>query len=76
MAQHKLEHAKLKLQQMSLSAPEAGTVVSQVPGVGAFVQAGKPAISLLPAPAAGARRTERRLRRCGAGRHGGGGTGQ
>ncbi|MDJ1624806.1 HlyD family secretion protein [Stenotrophomonas sepilia] len=49
MAQHKLEHAKLKLQQMSLSAPEAGTVVGQVPGVGAFVQAGKPAISLLPA---------------------------
>ena len=49
MAQHKLEHAKLKLQQMSLSAPEAGTVVGQVPGVGAFVQAGKPAMSLLPA---------------------------
>ncbi len=49
MAQHKLEHARLKLQQMSLSAPEAGTVVGQVPGLGAFVQAGKPAISLLPA---------------------------
>lgn len=49
MAQHKLEHAKLKLQQMSLSAPEAGTLVGQVPGLGAFVQAGKPAISLLPA---------------------------
>lgn len=49
MAQHKLEHAKLKLQQMSLTAPEAGTVVGQVPGPGAFVQAGKPAISLLPA---------------------------
>jgi multidrug resistance efflux pump len=45
MAQHKLEHARLKLQQMSLSAPEAGTVVGQVPGLGAFVQAGKPAIS-------------------------------
>ena len=38
MAQHKLEHARLKLQQMSLSAPEAGTVVGQVPGLGAFVQ--------------------------------------
>ena len=49
MAQHKLEHAKLRLQQMSLSAPEAGTVVGQVPGVGAFVRAGKPVISLLPA---------------------------
>ncbi|HDS1038403.1 TPA: HlyD family efflux transporter periplasmic adaptor subunit [Stenotrophomonas maltophilia] len=49
MAQHKLEHARLKLQQMSLIAPDAGTVVGQVPGVGAFVQAGKPAISLLPA---------------------------
>lgn len=49
LAQHKLEHARLKLQQMSLSAPEAGTVVGQVPGLGAFVQAGKPAISLLPA---------------------------
>lgn len=49
MAQHKLEHARLKLQQMSLSAPEAGTVVGQVPGLGAFVQGGKPAISLLPA---------------------------
>ncbi len=27
--QHKLEHARLKLQQMSLSAPEAGTVVAR-----------------------------------------------
>lgn len=51
MAQHKLEHARLKLQQMSLTAPDAGTVVGQVPGVGAFVQGGKPAISLLPARA-------------------------
>jgi multidrug resistance efflux pump len=41
---------QLKLQQMSLSAPEAGTVVGQVPGLGAFVQAGKPAISLPPRP--------------------------
>lgn len=49
MAQHKLEHARLKLRQMSLTAPDAGTVVGQVPGVGAFVPAGKPAISLLPA---------------------------
>ncbi|EVT71973.1 MAG: HlyD family secretion protein [Stenotrophomonas indicatrix] len=49
MAQHKLEHARLKLRQMSLTAPDAGTVVGQVPGVGAFVQAGKPAMSLLPA---------------------------
>lgn len=49
MAQHKLEHARLKLQQMTLTAPDAGTVVGAVPGVGAFVQAGKPALSLLPA---------------------------
>ncbi|MGG6344180.1 HlyD family secretion protein [Stenotrophomonas indicatrix] len=49
MAQHKLEHARLKLRQMSLTAPDAGTVIGQVPGVGAFVPAGKPAMSLLPA---------------------------
>lgn len=49
LAQHKLEHARLKLRQMSLTAPDAGIVVGQVPGVGAFVQAGKPAMSLLSA---------------------------
>lgn len=49
MAQHRVQHARIKAQQMSLAAPEGGTVVGQVPGVGAFVQAGKPAISLLPA---------------------------
>ncbi|WMJ68635.1 HlyD family efflux transporter periplasmic adaptor subunit [Stenotrophomonas sp. 24(2023)] len=49
MARHKLDTARLRLRQLSLVAPEAGTVVGQVPAAGSYGQAGKPVLSLLPA---------------------------
>ncbi|KAF1016333.1 MAG: p-hydroxybenzoic acid efflux pump subunit AaeA [Stenotrophomonas maltophilia] len=49
MARHKLEAARLRLRQLSLVAPEAGTVIGQVPAAGTYGQAGKPVLSLLPA---------------------------